>query len=106
MGIETVRFVVNSTVGIGGLFDPAREEWELRAFPEDLDQTLGFYGLKPGIYFNWPLFGPSSIRGTVGTVGDSFLSPWPYIDGVAVLYGTRVFDTVNATSLSSVNMKV
>jgi len=99
-GIETTRFLVNSTLGIGGLFDPAQDEWKLRAYPEDLDQTLGFYGLPPGPYFDWPLFGPSSVRGTAGTVGDSFLVPWNYIDGAAVIYGTRVVDTINAGSLS------
>jgi phospholipid-binding lipoprotein MlaA len=99
-GIETARFLVNSTVGIGGLFDPAQDEWKLRPYPEDLDQTLGFYRMPPGPYFDWPLFGPSSARGTVGTVGDGFLVPWTYIDGAAVFYGTRVFDTVNSGSLS------
>jgi phospholipid-binding lipoprotein MlaA len=99
-GIETARFVVNSTVGIGGLFDPALDEWKLRPYSEDLDQTLGFYGVPPGLYLNWPLFGPSSVRGTAGMVGDSFLIPWNYVDAPAVLYGTRVFDTVNSTSLN------
>jgi phospholipid-binding lipoprotein MlaA len=98
-GVETARFFINSTVGIGGLFDPAHEEWRLQPSPEDLDQTLGFYKLPMGIYFNWPVFGPSSVRGTVGTIGDSFLSPWNYLDNVAVVYGTRLGDTVNATSL-------
>jgi phospholipid-binding lipoprotein MlaA len=98
-GIETARFLVNSTVGIGGLFDPAQDEWNLRPHPEDLDQTLGFYGLPPGAYLNWPLFGPSSVRGTAGMVGDSFLVPWNYIDETAVIYSTRVFDTVNSSSL-------
>jgi phospholipid-binding lipoprotein MlaA len=98
-GIETARFLVNSTVGIGGLFDPANDEWNLRPHPEDLDQTLGFYGLPPGAYLDWPLFGPSSVRGTAGMVGDSFLVPWNYIDETPVIFGTRVFDTVNASSL-------
>jgi phospholipid-binding lipoprotein MlaA len=98
-GVETARFLVNSTLGIGGLFDPARDEWEWQPRPEDLDQTLGFYGLPTGIYFHWPLYGPSSVRGTVGTLGDSFLSLWNYIDGPAVMYGTRAYDTLNSTSL-------
>jgi phospholipid-binding lipoprotein MlaA len=98
-GIETARFILNSTVGIGGLFDPARDEWRLQPHAEDLDQTLGFYRIKPGFYLNWPVFGPSSVRGTVGTIGDSFLSPWNYIDGFAVTYGTRIYDTINSSSL-------
>ena len=98
-GIETTRFVVNSTVGIGGLFDPANDEWHLQPYPEDLDQTLGFYRFRTGPYIHWPLLGPSSVRGTVGMVGDGFLSPWTYVDGIAVLCGTKVYDTINATSL-------
>jgi phospholipid-binding lipoprotein MlaA len=98
-GIETTRFLVNSTVGIGGLFDPAHDEWSFQAYPEDLDQTLGFYHVPTGPYLNWPLFGSSSVRGTCGTIGDSFLSVWNYVDGVGVLYGTRAFDTINSSSL-------
>jgi len=98
-GIETARFLANSTLGIGGLFDPAQDEWGLRPHSEDLDQTLGYYRLAPGAYLNWPLFGPSSVRGTLGMLGDSFLVPWNYIDGAPVMYGTRAFDTVNSTSL-------
>jgi phospholipid-binding lipoprotein MlaA len=97
--VETARFLINSTVGIGGLFDPAGDQWHFRPHPEDLDQTFGFYHLPPGAYLNWPVFGPSSVRGTVGMIGDGFLVPWNYIDGAAVFYGTRVFDTVNSTSL-------
>lgn len=98
-GVETVRFVINSTVGIGGLYDPAGDEWNFKAYPEDLDQTLGFYRLPPGIYLHWPIFGPSSVRGTVGTIGDSFLSPFNYIDEAAIIYSTRVAEPVNSTSL-------
>ena len=98
-GIETTRFLINSTVGIGGLFDPARDEWNFVPRPQDLDLTLGFYRLPTGIYFDWPLFGPSSVRGTVGLFGDGMLVPWTYVDGAFVFYGTRLFDTVNATSL-------
>ena len=104
-GIETARFVINSTVGIGGLFDPARDEWKLQSYSEDLDQTLGFYKIPPGIYFDWPVFGPSSIRGTAGTIGDSLLSPWnywspwTYSDGFTVTAGIATGDTINSSSL-------
>ena len=87
-GLETGRFVVNSTVGVGGLFDPAKH-WKIEAHPADFDQTLGLYGLGPGIYFDWPVFGPSSPRGTAGLAGDGALSPWTYIGGVGVAMGSR-----------------
>jgi phospholipid-binding lipoprotein MlaA len=99
-GVETARFLVNSTVGIGGLFDPALDEWELQPYPEDFDQTLGFYRVPPGIYLHWPVVGPSSVRGTVGSVGDTFMTPWPYVEiRLVERVGWRAYDAVNATSL-------
>jgi phospholipid-binding lipoprotein MlaA len=97
-GIETGRFVVNSTVGIGGLFDPA-EEWKLKSHPADFDQTLGFYGLRPGIYFHWPFFGPSSGRGTAGLAADGMLSPSTYVGGVGVALGVPAYRELNNASL-------
>ncbi len=97
-GIETGRFLVNSTVGIGGLFDPA-QEWKLEAHPADFDQTLGFYGVGPGIYFNWPFFGPSSGRGTTGLAADGMLSPWMYVGGVGVTLTIPAYRELNGASL-------
>lgn len=98
-GIETVRFVVNSTVGVAGLFDPATH-WKLKAQPADFDQTLAIYRLPSGIYLNWPVLGPSSVRGTVGMAGDAALNPAWYLDvPVAVTVGATGLKTVNNTSL-------
>ena len=97
-GLETGRFVVNSTVGVGGLFDPAKR-WKIEAHPADFDQTLGFYGVGPGIYFDWPVFGPSSARGTAGLAADGMLSPWNYIDGLAVSLGVPAYRELNNASL-------
>jgi phospholipid-binding lipoprotein MlaA len=98
-GIETARFVLNSTVGLAGFFDPAGEELKLQIQPADFDQTLAVYRIPPGIYLNWPIAGPSSVRGTVGMAGDSALTPWTYIDGIAVSLTVRPYETVNETSL-------
>ena len=97
-GIETARFAVNTTVGVAGLFDPA-SRWKLKAQPASFDQTLAFYRLPPGIYLNWPLLGPSSVRGTVGLAGDAVLNPVFYIDSVWVRAGVSGLERVNATSL-------
>lgn len=64
------RFVVNTTIGIGGLFDPATKMGMPRQ-NEDLGQTLGYYGIGAGPYLVLPVFGPSSLRDTVGLIGDS-----------------------------------
>ncbi|MES1929391.1 VacJ family lipoprotein [Salinisphaera dokdonensis CL-ES53] len=63
------RFVVNSTVGLAGLFDPATA-MGLDQRNEDLGQTLGHYGVGAGPYLVLPFFGPSSLRDSVGLAGD------------------------------------
>jgi len=98
-GIETARFVVNSTVGIAGLFDPAAR-WKLKAQPADFDQTLAVYRIPSGIYLNWPVLGSASVRGTAGMAGDAALNPLWYVDvPVAVTVGVSGLKTVNVTSL-------
>ena len=97
-GVETGRFVVNTTVGVGGLFDPAKR-WKIEAHPADFDQTLGFYGLGPGIYFDWPVLGPSSARGSAGFAADGMLSPWVYVGGVAVSLVVPAERELNSASL-------
>ena len=64
------RFVVNSTIGILGLFDPATSMNMFRV-NEDFGQTLGHYGLGSGPYMVLPIFGPSSLRDTTGLVVDT-----------------------------------
>jgi phospholipid-binding lipoprotein MlaA len=73
-GIELGRFVINSTVGIGGFFDLAKRI-DLVTPEEDLGQTLGFYGVRPGPYLVLPLLPPFTVRDFVGYVGDVFLNP-------------------------------
>ncbi|GAB3672150.1 MlaA family lipoprotein [Salinisphaera aquimarina] len=63
------RFVINSTVGLAGLFDPATAIG-LNQYNEDLGQTLGHYGVGAGPYLVLPFFGPSSLRDSVGLAGD------------------------------------
>jgi phospholipid-binding lipoprotein MlaA len=98
-GIETARFVINSTLGIAGLDDPAKNELGLFPKDEDLGQTLGVYGFGEGVYICWPFFGPSNVRDTIGMAGDFFLSPVSYLSwaepevGAAVQVGREVNNT-------------
>jgi len=98
-GVEAARFVINSTVGVIGLVDPAKNEFGLSPKDEDLGQTLGVYGLGEGIYICWPFFGPSNVRDTLGLAGDFFLSPISYLAmsdtgaGMAVQAGGEVNNT-------------
>ena len=64
-----VRFAVNSTVGILGLFDPMTE-LGTRQQREDFGQTLVVWGLGDGPYLVLPFFGPSTLRDTTGLIGD------------------------------------
>lgn len=73
-GIEVGRFVINSTVGVAGFFDVAKHV-DLVTPEEDLGQTLGFYGVKPGPYLILPFLQPFTVRDFIGYVGDIFLNP-------------------------------
>ena len=73
-GIELGRFLINSTVGLAGFIDVAKKV-DLVTPEEDLGQTLGFYGVKPGPYLVLPLLPPFTVRDLVGYVGDIFLNP-------------------------------
>jgi phospholipid-binding lipoprotein MlaA len=68
------RFLMNSTLGIGGIFDPASDA-KLPRKNEDFGQTLGVWGWKRSRYVELPLFGPRTIRDVFGLVGDAPLSP-------------------------------
>lgn len=73
-GIEVGRFLINSTVGLVGFFDLAKHV-DLVTPEEDMGQTLGFYGVKPGPYLVLPFLQPYTVRDLVGYVGDVFLNP-------------------------------
>ena len=74
----TASFLINTTVGIVGLANPA-EKLGLNAQKEDVGQTLGAYGFGPGCYFVLPILGPSTARDTVGMIADSFIDPFSHI---------------------------
>ena len=96
-GRELARFTINSTIGMAGLFDTAKNDWEIAASEEDMGQTLGTYGLGHGAYLVLPFFGPSSLRDAAGLGSDVFLHPlWYLVDfrtGVAIRAGRAVNDT-------------
>ncbi len=98
---ELGRFAINTVWGIGGLLDPAASK-EIHLSRQDVDfgQTLGSYGIGQGFYINWPIFGPSSPRDTVGLVGDSLLRPYNYLGPWYAGTGAWAYDKVNDTSLN------
>ena len=78
-----MRFVVNTTVGIYGLFDVATPIG-LQRHPEDLGQTLGHWGVPDGPYLVLPFFGPSTLRDTAAWPGDTAMDPVRAHDDVPV----------------------
>ena len=99
--VELSRFVVNSTLGIGGLFDPSSRGLNLPMQDEDLGQTLGVYGLGHGIFLNVPVLGPYTARSLVGWAGDSFLDPvtW-YVQPMLLSWGVKGYKKFNEVSLT------
>src|SRR5690606_4921074 len=94
-GVSTGRLVINSSVGLLGFFDVA-SKMGMEVHEEDLGQTLGYWGVKPGPYIVIPLLGPRTVRDGFGSIGDSFVDPAGYVDHVPTrntLYGTRLVDT-------------
>jgi len=69
-GKNTLRFVVNSTIGIVGLFDPASAIGLNTYEKEDFGQTLGRWGVGEGCYIVLPVLGPSTARDTLGSLGN------------------------------------
>lgn len=76
----SVRFVINTTLGIGGLFDVA-SAGGLRRRPADFGQTLGRYGARPGPYVMLPFLGPSNVRDGFGRLVDTFTDPVGFFIG-------------------------
>ncbi len=101
-GTETARFFLNTAIGFGGFFDSAKTGFNLERQDRDFGQTLGIWGVGPVCYFNWPILGPSSVRDTIGYIGDLALDPKTYIPS-SYFYlnaGAWVLDKVNETSLA------
>lgn len=67
------RFLTNSIVGVGGMFDPATS-FGLKRHDEDFGKTLGYWGAAPGPYLVLPIFGPSSLRDTGGLAVDTAIT--------------------------------
>lgn len=79
-GVTAARFVVNTTLGVVGIFDPATS-MGLERHDEDFGQTLAVWGVGEGPYMFIPLMGPSNVRDTAGRVVDIALDPMTWMRG-------------------------
>lgn len=105
---ELKRFIVNSTIGLGGLMDPAKNYMDIPAHDEDFGQTLGYYGAGSGFHIVLPFFGPSNVRDLLGLTADAYISPIVYMENLEKYkipnntdqtIGIFTVDFINTTSL-------
>jgi phospholipid-binding lipoprotein MlaA len=75
---DTGRFIVNTTIGIGGILDPASHVG-LALEDRDFGQTFGKWGVPTGPFLVLPFIGPSDVRDGIGRIPDSYAEPWAYI---------------------------
>lgn len=95
LGNDLGRVLVNSTFGLGGIFDIASEAG-IEKYGEDFGQTLGYWGVGPGPYLVLPILGPSNIRDTTGLVVHGYLDPVGDVTPDRARYGLiglRAIDT-------------
>ena len=78
VGHASGSFIINTTVGILGFLNPA-EKIGLNPHKEDVGQTLATYGIGSGCYFVLPIFGPTTVRDSVGLIADTFVDPFAHI---------------------------
>ena len=88
------RFVLNSTFGIGGLFDVA-SRGGLTENDEDFCQTIGYWGFGPGWYLMLPILGPSDNRDLVGKGGDYGTNPLIYVNDSYTAWGLGILDKID-----------
>jgi len=87
---ETERFVINTTIGIGGIFDPATDWLEIDKNYEDLGQTFGTYGIGTGFHIVLPVLGPTNLRDLTGDIINWTVNPLFY-------NGYRNYNPVSST---------
>jgi phospholipid-binding lipoprotein MlaA len=100
-GTELGRFLINSTLGIGGLFDIAKQEFGLEKTKVDFGQTLGKWGTGPGPYLILPLLPPFTVRDGIGYAADGAMDPLSYVlPFIWDRIGMKAGETVNDRSLN------
>jgi phospholipid-binding lipoprotein MlaA len=98
---EVGRFLINSTLGIGGLFDIAKQEFNLQKTRADFGQTLGIWGIGPGPFLVLPLMPPLTVRDGIGTAVDGAMDPLSYVlPFIWTRLGMKVGNMINDRSLN------
>jgi phospholipid-binding lipoprotein MlaA len=99
-GRELSRFVINSTLGVGGLADVAKYQFRLEQSDENTGKTFGHYGAGPGPYLVLPFLSPLTVRNAVGYAFDLALDPVSYVLPLVGSFGKTTDDIVNNRALN------
>jgi phospholipid-binding lipoprotein MlaA len=97
---ELARFSINSTIGVGGLFDMAKVGFGIEQRDEDTGQTLGVWGVGPGPYLVLPFLPPLTIRDGIGYAADIAMTPYIYFIPWYASIGGTATNVVNERSLN------
>jgi phospholipid-binding lipoprotein MlaA len=97
---EVARFTINSTVGLVGFFDVARDGFGIQQRDEDTGQTFGVWGFGPGPYLVLPFLPPLTIRDGIGYAFDTAMTPYIYFIPWYANAGLTATSTVNERSLN------
>ena len=99
-GLELSRFVINSTLGVGGLADVAKYQFHMEMSDENAGQTLRYYGVGPGPYLVLPFMSPLTVRDAVGYVFDVALDPISYVLPLVANFGKTTEGLVNTRAVN------
>ena len=97
---EVARFTINSTFGVAGLFDVAKEGFGIEQSDEDTGQTFGVWGIGPGPYLVLPFLPPLTIRDGIGYAFDTAMTPYVYFIPWYATFGGTATNVVNERSLN------
>ncbi len=95
---EACRFLYDTTFGVLGIMDPAKDYPHLNPPEQDFGLTLGRFGIGNGVYVVWPLLGPSTLRDSAGLGGDYFLAPLTYLQPEVYAWSLKAEEVVNHQS--------
>ena len=97
---ELARFSINSTIGVGGLFDMAKVSFGIEQSDEDAGQTLGVWGAGPGPYLVLPFLPPLTVRDGIGYAFDAAMTPYIYFAPWYATIGGSGTNIINERSLN------
>ena len=97
---EAARFTINSTIGVAGFFDVAKEIFGIEQSDQDMGLTFGFWGIGPGPFLILPFLPPLTVRDGIGYAFDVAMTPYNYFAPWYASLGSEVVEMVNDRSLN------